>query len=218
MARPGARRSGGIEAIWVKVGTTPLLSGSWNTIPRAVSPRITIRMPPGTRKWLSIVMTTRPAPVSTIGQMAKSSGAVTSVAGWSITMPALCSAIMPRKKPMPAAMASLSEAGMEFISQRRNGSRLRNKNSRPATNTAASAICQLNPIPLTTPNVKKALMPMPGAKPAGKLAKKPMMKQAIADATQVATNTAPKNSSFAAFPSLATSITPDRIAGLTKTM
>ena len=44
------------------------------------------------------------------------------------------------------------------------------------------------------------------------------LEQAIADATQVATKTAPKNSSLAGCPSLATSITPDKIAGFTKTM
>ena len=87
----------------------------------------------------------------------------TSVAGLSTTIPTLVRPIMIRKKPIPAAMESFSSIGIELMIHSRTGRRLRITNSVPDMNTAISAVCQATPIPMTTPYVKNAFNPMPGA-------------------------------------------------------
>ncbi len=79
---------------------------------------------------------------------------VTSVAGLAAMMPALFRPMIARKKPMPAAMASLRLFGMELITHSRNGVTLTMRNSMPDRNTAPSAICHGTPSPCTTPYVK----------------------------------------------------------------
>ena len=61
------------------------------------------------------------------------------------------------------------------------------------TKTAASACCQLNPLPKTTTYIKYALRPIPCAIAAGHLAQMPMIKQPKAEAIMVATNPAAKS-------------------------
>ena len=73
----------------------------------------------------------------------------------------------PRKNPIPAAIAIFCERGIELMIHSRTGSTLRITNSTPETNTAARAISQLTPMPLTTTKEKKALSPIPGASAMG---------------------------------------------------
>ena len=61
----------------------------------------------------------------------------------------------------------------------------------PSTKTAASAACQLYPIPITRVKAKKALIPMLGACAKGSLARKAIRSVPIADDSAVAVKTAP---------------------------
>ena len=63
----------------------------------------------------------------------------------------------------------------------------------PEQNTAPSASSQGWPIPLTTPKVKKALRPMPGAIATGQFAHRPMIAVPMKAAKIVAVKTAPKS-------------------------
>ncbi len=101
--------------------------------------------------------------MQTIGSKLQMSPSPTSVPGLATTMPAFLSAMKPRNKPMPAAMPSFRLRGIALISHSRIGSTLIATNSTPETNTAPSAVCQLWPMPSTTPKVKNAFCPMPGA-------------------------------------------------------
>lgn len=68
---------------------------------------------------------------------------------------------------MPADIASFSERGMALMMYSRTGSTLRIRNSTPDRNTAPSAVSQAYPMPRTTPYVKYAFSPMPGARAMG---------------------------------------------------
>ena len=68
---------------------------------------------------------------------------VTRVAGWATTMPAFLSAISARNRPMPAAIAILSDIGMALTIHSRIGSTLMMKKMTPEMKTQPSATCQL---------------------------------------------------------------------------
>ena len=82
---------------------------------------------------------------------------VTKVAGWSTTTPAVFNPINPKKRPIPAAMASFCDLGMLLIIHALTGKILRIKNKIPETKTAARAICHLTPIPITTGKGEKSI-------------------------------------------------------------
>ena len=63
-------------------------------------------------------------------------------------------------------------------------------NTNPATNTAASACWKVYPIPNTTPKVKNALSPIPGASATGQFAHSPIINVPTTAAMIVAVNTA----------------------------
>ena len=86
-----------------------------------------------------------------MGPGAISSPAVTIVASLAWMMPAFCSAISPRKRPIPATIASFSPWGIASMIRRRAGRMLRIRNNMPETNTAPSATSHVWPRPSTTP-------------------------------------------------------------------
>ena len=106
-------------------------------------------------------------------------------------MPELLSAISAKNAPIPAAMANFKVLGMALMIISRTLNKLNNKKMMPLKNTAPSAVCHSWPMPRTTPYVKNAFKPMPGASAIGRFAQRPIMKQPIAAAKQVATKTAP---------------------------
>lgn len=67
----------------------------------------------------------------------------TSVALSPMTMPAFFSAIRPRNRPMPAAIAIFSDLGMALTIHSRTGSTLITRKITPEMNTQPSATCQL---------------------------------------------------------------------------
>ena len=77
------------------------------------------------------------------------------------------------------------------------------KKSIDETNTAASAVSQVFHISNMIVCVNNALSPIPGANPTGYLAKRPIIIQAMPDATAVAKNTPvagiPPSASIAGF-------------------
>ncbi len=94
---------------------------------------------PGTRRAESAAIALKPIRASTaVG--AVSSPTVTSVAGLPSMMPAFLRAITPRKKPMPAEIASFCPRGIASMIHRRTGSRLSVTNSTPETNTAPNGM------------------------------------------------------------------------------
>ena len=72
-----------------------------------------------------------------------------------------------KNNPIPAPIPSFKLFGIELINQALIGVNDIIKNNIPATNTAQSAAWGVYPIPATTPNATKALIPIPGAKPIG---------------------------------------------------
>ena len=91
----------------------------------------------------------------------------TNVAGLATIMPEFLRAIRAKNAPMPVAMARFNTNGMAFIIHSLTLNKLNNKNIQPDINTAPNAASQVYPIPNTTPYVKKAFNPMPGAKANG---------------------------------------------------
>ena len=137
-AMSSARRAGaglgGSEAM-------PCHSDTPNAMPTTETPSIPMRGAPGTPRAARAAMTQKPARART-GAGAVRSPAVTIVASLAWMMPAFCSARIPRKRPMPAGMASFSARGTASMIRRRTGSTLRARNSRPAMKTAPSATSQ----------------------------------------------------------------------------
>ena len=129
--------------------TTPLNGVTRSRTPAAVTPSTAMTTAPVTRARSSATMAMKPAATSSTGGL-DTSPRVTSVAGWATTMPAFLSAMMPRKSPMPAEIASLSDCGTALTTQSRAGDRLSSRNSVPDRKTAPSATCQWKPICPTT--------------------------------------------------------------------
>ena len=110
-------------------------------------------MAPGTPRAESPAISRKPAQASKVDG-SPSGPSETRVAGCAATSPMARSPIRPRKKPIPAAMPSLSESGMPFTSHSRTRSSETRRNSSPERNTAPSAACHDTPAPSTTAKVK----------------------------------------------------------------
>lgn len=76
---------------------------------------------------------------------------VSRVSGWSTTIPAFLSAMMPRKSPIPAEIASFCEVGIASTTHSRTLVRVRRRKRTPEMKTAPSATSQVCPMPFTTP-------------------------------------------------------------------
>jgi hypothetical protein len=87
-------------------------------------------------------MIANPIPASIVLVLPRSP-TVTRVSGSATTTPAFSSAMMPSRKPIPAAIAVRCERGIASMIQARIGRTLTMKNSTPEMNTAPSATCQL---------------------------------------------------------------------------
>ena len=81
-------------------------------------------------------------------------------------MPALTSPMKAMNRPIPAAMACLSELGIASITISRTRRKVSRKKTTPETNTAANATCHDTPRPSTTER-KKKFSPMAGASATG---------------------------------------------------
>ena len=130
--------------------TTPRNGLTPRARPIAVTARMPMSGPPVTRRASSAAMRTRPVTASTAGH-AVTSPSATSVASLPSTRPALRIAMIARKKPMPADVASLSERGKALITHSRTGSTDSAMKQTPETKTAPSAVCHGWPMPSTTP-------------------------------------------------------------------
>ena len=105
-------------------------------------------------------------------------------------MPAFARPMIAMKRPIPTATAFLRLSGIDLMIASRIPQRERRIKIIPSTRTAVKASCQVQPIPLTTVNVKKALRPIPGANATGRLAINAITNVATAAETAVAVNTA----------------------------
>src|SRR6266702_3510665 len=95
-----------------------------------------MRMPPATRREVSATISTRPMRQRMAGHCVRSPS-VTSMAGLATTIFACSSAMMPRKSPTPAEMASLRFPGMALMTYSRMRNTDRMKKRTPEQNTAA---------------------------------------------------------------------------------
>ena len=98
--------------------------------------------PPSTLRYSSATIRAKPSVAITTGQLVRSP-CVTRVAGLPTTMPAFLSAISARNRPMPAAIAILSDLGIALTIHSRIGSTLMMKKMTPEMKTQPSATCQL---------------------------------------------------------------------------
>ncbi len=99
-----------------------------------------ISVPPRTLRELSTTISTKPASASSAGQAFRLPS-VTSVAGWSTTMPDCCSAMIPRNRPTPAETASFRFCGIALMIVSRSLVAVMISASTPEMNTKASACC-----------------------------------------------------------------------------
>ena len=118
--------------------------------PTRLNPRMVNRMPPRMPRAASPAITSSPARLSSTAGLPRLPRR-SSVSGSSTTSPMPCRPIIARNRPIPAVMPRRRLAGMAPISQLRNRDRENRRNNTDATNTAASACCQLNPCPSTSP-------------------------------------------------------------------
>ncbi len=95
-------------------------------------------MAPGICLLSSMAIIANPSPANNTGQD-EMSPRPTSVEGLSTTMPAFLNPIIARNNPIPAPMPSFIDFGIELIIYRLAGVTDSNKNTSPATNTAANA-------------------------------------------------------------------------------
>ena len=98
--------------------------------------------PPMTRRYSRATIRANPSAAITTGKLV-SLPCVTRVASLPTTTPAFLSAIRARNRPMPAAIAILSDLGIALTIHSRIGSTLMMKKITPETNTQPSATCQL---------------------------------------------------------------------------
>ena len=80
-----------------------------------------------------------------------------------ITIFAFCSPMNAINRPIPTLTADFKFSGIALKIASRTFVTDNTMNTRPSTKTAASAICQLYPIPITTVYAKYAFSPIPGA-------------------------------------------------------
>ena len=132
----------------------------------------------------------KPSPAKTVSVLEKSPR-LKKFESLATISPPLFSPIKPTNKPTPEPIATLRFMGMLSNIHLLSGVTLIITNKMPAKKTAPKATSQEYPISITTVNVKKAFRPIPGAKPTGQLAYKPIAKQAKAAAIQVPTKLAP---------------------------
>ncbi len=133
----------------------------------------------------------------------------TKVTGSATIRPAFLSPMKVRKIPMPAAVAILSPGGIARAMVSRIGVALMSMKSTPAQKIMPSAACQGTFIPRMMVNVKKALMPMPGATAKGSRAYNPISSVITKQTRTVAVSTPLKDMPVPCV---------DRIEGLTTTM
>ncbi len=159
--------------VGARLGGAPMMSAI--PVGRGLNPNIQLtavvmRMPsrraPLILYAMSIPVTTMPKTNSrTPGD--STSPRATRVAGSPTITPADCSPMNAMNKPIPTLTASLRVIGISLTILFLTGSIESIRNITPSINTAASATCQLIPIPRTTVYAKNALSPMPGAKANG---------------------------------------------------
>ena len=99
-------------------------------------------MPPMMRRYSRATISAKPSAAMTTGKLV-SLPCVTRVALLPTTMPAFLSAISARNRPMPAAIAILSDLGIALTIHSRIGSTLMMKKMTPEMKTQPSATCQL---------------------------------------------------------------------------
>ena len=107
-----------------------------------VTARMPISVPPISLREFSTTISTKPASASTGGHSLRLPS-VTSVAGWSATMPDCWSAMMPRNRPTPAETASFRFCGIDVMMYSRSLVAVMISASTPEMNTKASACCQV---------------------------------------------------------------------------
>jgi hypothetical protein len=107
------------------------------------------RNAPGTRRAISIAVSVNANSARRTGRLCRSPS-VTSVPGDATISPAHCRPIAAINRPMPAAIACLSDAGMAVISRSRSPMPAVRMKTRPAIATPPSAICHGTFMPMTT--------------------------------------------------------------------
>ena len=100
--------------------------------------RIPIITAPGTPRLSRIAIIAKPNPVNRTGQLLMSPRP-TKVAGLSTTTPAFLSPMIARNRPIPAPTPNFIDFGILLIMYFLAGVTLNPMNTKPATNTAASA-------------------------------------------------------------------------------
>ena len=130
--------------------TTPLNSAAPVSQPNTAMSSMPITTEPAMRRALRAAISTNPSNRNTAGGCVRSPRP-TKVTSSSTITPLPESAIMPRKKPMPAQMPRFSERGMASINHPRTGNTDSAIKIRPEINTAPRALCQLWPRPSTMP-------------------------------------------------------------------
>jgi hypothetical protein len=101
-----------------------------------------ISVAPTTRRALSAAIRMKPKRQSAAGPAARSPS-VTSVAGAATTILVSLKAMMPRKSPMPAEIASLRLFGIALTIASRMGKTEISRKIAPEQNTPASACCHV---------------------------------------------------------------------------
>src|SRR3984893_9985260 len=122
--------------------TTPAKDEMPSRMPAIAAPRMAMIIAPGTASRSSATITRKPAQANRVAGFFRLPR-VTRVSGLAATIPASFSAMMPRKRPIPAEIAIFCDKGMASTIQERIRVRLRIRNNTPEMNTAPSATCQL---------------------------------------------------------------------------
>jgi hypothetical protein len=135
-------------------------------MPIKVTITIPISVPPMMRRALSAMIRTKPSRHNSAGPCLRSPS-VTRVALLSTTIPDSSSAMMPRKRPTPAEIASFRFLGIELMMYSRSRKTEIRRKISPEQNTPASACCHVYLSASTTVKAKNALSPMPGASAIG---------------------------------------------------
>ena len=121
----------------------------------------------------------------------------TSVPGFATISPPFRRPINAMNNPMPTAMPFRMLGLIASITASRTLSSVNTRKATPEMNTRPSAVCHALEMPsaprLMTTDTKKKFSPIPGASAIGYRAYTPMKTDARADATHVATSTAPKS-------------------------
>lgn len=149
-----------------------------------------MKMAPGTFLIIKIKVTTKPKTVKRVAE-SENEPSPTRVDLLATINPPCCRPKNAINKPIPAEIAYFRFAGIASIIFSRNLKMVIKTKINEATNTAAKAVCQLTPIPITTVYEKNALIPSAGAVAIGYFANTPMIIEPRALARAVAVKTAP---------------------------